>query len=92
MVSDHLIVNAGLSSDPKKHSGILNLSAVLEDLRAFSAIAGLAAVGDDDLHRGVLNDVSTHASDERIAQRDRSERRIRELTQIVDSSQFRSIA
>lgn len=55
MISDHILSSHGVTDDPGKHSGLLDLPMVLKDLWAF---AGLPETShrSDDIRRGVEHD------------------------------------
>ena len=87
-VSDRLLLNAGMSDDPKKHSGIVNLAAVVGDLWQFAGLPGARAIDRDDLAAAVRRDLQQHIDDERNERSADYEARARQLTSIVRASTF----
>jgi capsular polysaccharide biosynthesis protein len=82
MVSDRLLFNGGMSTDPKKHSGVLDLSAVFDDLSAFAGIAlpaGLASRAAAAIHE----DLEHHIEDPRGDRLSDHEDRATELRRVV---------
>jgi hypothetical protein len=81
-VSDRLLFNAGMSSDKKKHSGLLDLAGVFDDLQAFLG----RRIGDFDWSgaaSGVLQDVELHIEDPRNGQSECDSERAAELRALV---------
>jgi hypothetical protein len=66
MVSDRILLNTGLSANPKKHSGLLDLGAVLQDLRNFSKLAVGCEFHRADAVAAVQRDLEQHLADPRV--------------------------
>jgi hypothetical protein len=86
MVSDRLLLNAGMSEDPKKHSGIVDLAAVVDDLWQFASLPGARAIDPDHLAAAVGRDLQQHIDDERNERSADYQARARQLTSIVRAS------
>lgn len=83
MVSDHLLLNAGMSEDPKKHSGLIDVGAVLEELSAFAGFQRKGRVSRAALADAIEHDVSRHIEDGRNEGSADYETRAKELNALV---------
>ena len=62
MVSEQLLATAGMSDDRKKHSGIVDLPALMRDLRSFAELSQ-----DFDLRHGEMVTAIQHDLDQHVA-------------------------
>lgn len=87
MVSDRLLFNAGMPDDTKKHSGVLDLVAVLDDLWSFAGLAQKPPVSHAAICDAVLSDLERHIADDRVKRVPDHDTRAAALRQLVRSSQ-----
>ena len=83
MVSDRLLFNAGMSDDPKKHSGFVDLAGVMDDLWAFAGLSG--PINPADLRAAIDRDLQQHIEDIRNERSAGYDARARELTNLIRS-------
>lgn len=65
MISDHLVATAGMAVDTKKNSGLLNLAALMRDLRSFANLTENFDLRQDEMRRAVNHDIERHIADPR---------------------------
>ncbi|QIK78058.1 glycosyltransferase family 61 protein [Sphingomonas piscis] len=83
LISDHVLAQAGLSMDRKKHSAVLALPALMRDLGRF---AGLGNTWDDQaeiMAAAIDQDVCSHIQDSRVDRTDDYEVRAARLGSFV---------
>ena len=83
MISDHLLKTAGMALDRKKNSGILNLPAVMGDLRNFANLSEDFDVRCDEMMKDVDHDIDRHIADPRNDRTEDYRSRAEELRRIV---------
>lgn len=83
MVSDRLLFNAGMSPDFKKHSGILDLAAVVDDLSGFVGFAAGPEFEHSRALEAVRSDLEKHIADPRNIRTPDYDERSEELRQKV---------
>lgn len=79
-VSDRLVVNDGMADDPKKHSGVVDLAAVMDDLRAFAELEVAAPLDPAVALAAIDRDLDQHIQDprnDRTADYDQRARKLR---------------
>lgn len=84
-VSDRLLFNAGMSDDPKKHSGVVDLAAVLEDLSSFLRLEHRSNHGAD-LSSAMHFDIERHIADPRLPRTSDYELRAQRLRSLARSA------
>ena len=57
MISDHALFAAGISEDRKKHSGVLDLPAVMRDIQSFCGVRGMREWTGDWAKRAIDEDL-----------------------------------
>ena len=62
LIADHVVTTAGMGADLKKHSGVVDLPAVMRDLEAFAGLARPLGTREEML-QGVERDLEAHISD-----------------------------
>ena len=82
IVTDHWLVSAGMSVDHKKHSGVVDLAAVADDLCAFADLAG-GTVGHAAVMEAITRDLEAHIGDARNGQNPDHGARAQDLRQII---------
>jgi hypothetical protein len=65
MVSERLLMTAGLARDTKKHSGVVDLPALMRDLRSFANLSQDYDQRRNEMLAGVAEDVERHIHDAR---------------------------
>jgi hypothetical protein len=86
MVSDRLLFNVGMPADPKKHSGVVDLAGVLDDLWSFADLKRPRGFERADLIKAIRRDLHEHVEDSRNERGPDYEARAQQLGQIVCSS------
>jgi len=79
MISEQLRTTAGMALDVKKHSGLLELPAVMRDLRDFADLSSDFDQRRAEMVRAVEDDVERHIADPRNERTDDYEARADEL-------------
>jgi hypothetical protein len=83
MISDQLLLNSGMSHNPKKHSGVLDMAALMSDLQSFLGI-GSDKLSSTDIAASVQNDIEEHIRDPRNKRDDGYELRANELRRAAE--------
>lgn len=83
LISDHLLKTAGMALDGKKNSGVVDLPAVMRDLRAFAKLPEDFDQRRDEMLRAVEHDMDRHIEDPRSDRTPDYDARADELRQVV---------
>jgi hypothetical protein len=65
MVSEQLLTTAGMAQERKKHSGILDLPALMRDLRSFANLSQDYELHREGMFEAIEQDVERHIDDPR---------------------------
>lgn len=85
LIADHLLMTAGLAADAKKHSGVVDLGALVRDLSAFADLPA-PLIRSEDMLAAIDNDLEAHIqhqSNERTGDYEVRAERLRELVRGV---------
>lgn len=63
LISDQMLMTAGMALEEKKHSGILNLPALMHDLRSFAGLSQDFMGRFDEMIDAIDQDVERHIAD-----------------------------
>jgi hypothetical protein len=63
LIADHLLTNAGMSDDSKKHSAVVDIAALMEDLCAFADLPR-ASFSQHEIMAAINWDVERHIAQE----------------------------
>lgn len=85
-VSDRLLLNAGMASDRKKHSGLVDLAAVLDDLQSFAGRLNFDPNAGLQAREAVRRDLEQHIADSRNERTEDYDARARELRKIIENA------
>jgi hypothetical protein len=86
MVSDRLLFNVGMSQDPKKHSGVIDVSGVLDDLWSFADLKRPRRLDRARSMEAIRWDLEQHIGDPRNDREPDYEVRAQLVRELVRSS------
>jgi hypothetical protein len=84
-VAEHWLASAGMSRDPKKHSSLIDLPALMEDIWSFVGGDAHSTFDKALALEAVTKDVTAHIADERNERTDDYEARARDLQLKVEA-------
>ena len=83
MVSERLLRTAGMALDVKKHSGVLDVPALMRDLRSFARLSQDFEPRREEMLHAIERDVDRHIDDARNQRTPDYESRAEELRRVV---------
>ncbi|HEX7962744.1 MAG TPA: hypothetical protein VF493_22735, partial [Terriglobales bacterium] len=85
MISDRLLLNCGMSQNPKKHSGILDLGAMMRDLQSFIGFTS-GKISPAAIAASLRSDVEDHIKDPRSKRNGDHDLQANELRRAVEAA------
>lgn len=84
-VAEHWLASAGMALDRKKHSSVLDLSVLMNDIWSFGGVGGQASFDKTAALAAVSHDLAAHIADERNERTDDYAVRAVELQHMLDA-------